>query len=81
MKLSLRTRLLIGAVIWSVALFMFADMVLRFHPSRQAEVHYAMLTVGSLLFLLTGVTLLHRLLSPLDLLRSRLTTLRVARAH
>ncbi len=77
--LSLRTRVVIGALIWSVALFMFADMVLRFHPARQAEVHYGMLTGGSLLFLITGITLLHKALSPLALLRSHLASLREGR--
>jgi signal transduction histidine kinase len=78
-RLSLRTKLLIGAVAWSVALFNFASLILRFHPRRQGEVHYFMLSAGSLLFLLTGVYVLHRTLSPLEALRARLAALREGR--
>src|SRR4029453_1565437 len=38
-----------------------------------------MLTTGSLIFLMTGLSFLHRTLSPLQLLRSRLTALREGR--
>ena len=78
-RLSLRWRLYIFALIWSAGLFWLASIAVRFHPAQQATVHYSMLTFGSLLFLLTGLWLLHRTLSPLDLLRSRLTGLREGR--
>jgi signal transduction histidine kinase len=79
LHLSLRWRLYIFALIWSVALFWLASVAVRLHPGQQATVHYSMLTTGSLLFLLTGLWLLHRMLSPLDLLRSKLTALREGR--
>jgi signal transduction histidine kinase len=78
-RLSLRTKLLIGALAWSVALFNVASLILRFHPRRQGEVHYFMLSAGSLLFLLTGVVVLQRTLSPLEALRARLAALREGR--
>ena len=78
-RLSLRWRLYIVALIWSVGLFWLASVAIRFHPGQQATVHYGMLTTGSLLFLMTGLWLLHRTVSPLDLLRSRLAALREGR--
>ncbi len=79
LRLSLRWRLYIFAVMWSLGLFWLGSVAVRFHPGQQATVHYTMLTSGSLLYFLTGLWLLHKMLSPLDLLRSRLTALREGR--
>ena len=79
--LSLKTRILLGAILWTIGLFTIAVVVLHFvshHPSAQVmsnwKSRYGPTTaLVGVLCMLFGFLLVRRGISPIDQLRDRLT--------
>jgi signal transduction histidine kinase len=80
---ALRSRLFIWSAIWAVGLMLLTSVMLtllqHLHPGSPGVTHWAALTAGSLIFLVAGMALLHKSLTPLGMLRERLTALREGR--
>jgi signal transduction histidine kinase len=76
---SLRTRLLIGATIWSALLMIgttaLINLYVRFHGQPRGA-HWVMLMAGSVIFLVTGLWILSRGLLPFEQLRQQLGAVR-----
>jgi len=87
---SLRARVWIGAVLWSIGLFALAGLVLmqvmERHPESPQFVHHVFLQVGAVstvavLLLMVGLMQVSRGLSPISQLRSRLASIHQGRTR
>jgi hypothetical protein len=76
---SLRVRLLVGALLWTVGLVIVTDVVMRQLVQRRlpgAHIHYGGMTILAFGMLATGLIFAHVGLSPLGRLRARLAAVR-----
>jgi signal transduction histidine kinase len=80
---SLRSRLFLWSLVWALGLMALTSVLLnvfaRFHPENLGIAHWSALTVGSLIFMGTGLSLLYKSVSPLSTLRQRLAAVRQGR--
>ena len=86
---SLRGRIVLGAVLWTIGLFAIAGALMTFaivhHPNVARATHVAFghtvpLIAGAILSLAVGLLLIRRGLSPVNQLRARLAE-EIGRAH
>lgn len=80
---SLRSRLFVGSVVWAVGLMVLMSIIMstmaEFHSIDRGLMHYGALMCGGIIFLIAGLSLLYKSLSPLGMLRERLVALREGR--
>jgi signal transduction histidine kinase len=82
---SLRSRLLFGNVLWSLGLAVFiallsTAMVLHVHLSGW-QIHFGLLGVTAIGFIIAGLAQLHRGMAPFNVLRERLIAVRDGRTR
>jgi signal transduction histidine kinase len=80
---SLRARLVVGALVWSLALILAGmlggGIFIRFHPRWTAVMHYSfMMFIGAVL-VTAGISVMRRVLLPFDSIRERLAAVREGR--
>jgi signal transduction histidine kinase len=83
---SLRARVLLGAVLWTIGLLTVVTIVFTFSARARdsmmvVHLHTHLSAVVCIVTMLGGIVLLHRTLAPFDRIRARLSEVRAGKAH